>query len=388
MILPQMLTRQPQFSCQINRSNFFGRNLRHCLLPSLGLTDLISKERWLTWGTAPTSGVYQQGRVVDASANFGGLILNPAQTVATAAQTHLFVTSTDNFSGIYSGLLTVAIGDGSAASFAFQDTSNLNCGIWTDNSTPPDLPFPSRTIRPIGVLIITGDSTGSAAYWNGIELGTKGAGPTTFSNSRIVLYGERLASASYCLKGKTPLYAYAPVKIGAAQAKSLSANPWQIFAPPPQRIWSLPSISGISGNLIYTNINDVLAGLGTSTILGTLSRTNVSDVLSSAGTTQILGTFSRTNLNDTLNAAGSIGAAVSGTFSRTNNNDVLAGIGTTQVLGTFTRNAFSDVLTATGTITVTGMLSRTNTSDVMNASGFTGAPPEVSTRLALTNVGK
>ena len=82
------------------------------------------------------------------------------------------------------------------------------------------------------VIFLTGDNvTGINVYSNGKMVASNAASPTAQSDSRIVLFGERTASAAFSIKAKIYLYLFWNRKLTAYEVSSITQNPWQLFAP-------------------------------------------------------------------------------------------------------------------------------------------------------------
>lgn len=137
-------------------------------------------------------------------------------------------------------------------------------------------------------------------------------------------------------------------RLTAAEAASLNANPWQLFAP--QRIFVPVSASVVTGTSAQTNANDAPTASGTTTVAGSVARTGAGDASSASGA-----------------------ATVSGASARTNANDTGGAVGTTTVVGTTARVGAADESAASGSAgAVTGTVAVNEHGDTGNASGSGG----------------
>lgn len=141
---------------------------------------------------------------------------------------------------------------------------------------------------------------------------------------------------------------------------------------------------GATGTVAYTNINDVSAATGTTTVTGSSATTNANDTSAAQGATTVTGSSATTNANDISSASGSVGAAVVGTVAYTNVDDVSEAAGTTTVIGTAESSNINDTSSASGSTTVTGSSTTTNADDVSAAVGEVEAIEIVGT-VAYTN---
>lgn len=141
--------------------------------------------------------------------------------------------------------------------------------------------------------------------------------------------------------------------LSESDALSLSANPWQLFAP--RSIWVPVSTAGGS-------------------VTGTSATTNANDTSTASGTTTVVGTSATTNAADTSAASGSVGGAVTGTSATTNANDASAASGTTTVTGTVAYSNANDTSTAAGWAgAISGTVAVTNADDASSAAGSAGS---------------
>lgn len=226
------------------------RGIASLLLPSAGLVDLVDGGTWATWGTAPVRSTGPHGVCIDTTAAFGGLLLMPSSNICAGAQSHVALVETTAVSGSYAGLIATASSDGAGASLALQQDATANWDLWLGGSNYHLVPQPGTAFGPTAI-VMTGSASLSEVYVGGAQSASQAAGPTTQSSSRIILFGERAANASYATKGRLYVYAAFQIALSAADARYISANPWQLFAPTKRRIWvpsassAVPSITAV-----------------------------------------------------------------------------------------------------------------------------------------------
>lgn len=269
-------TSQPQGAVGIDWSNPITSRLQSLLNPARSLVDIVDGGTWTPWGTTPSAGVGPRGRAVDSLAAFGGLRLDTRVNIALGDQTHIIVCDFASVSGNYAGLLTAADTSGTITSLSLQNAVSAMFNIWPANSGEVATTLPTGAPFGPSVIVLVGSAAGCIAYKNGVQIGSNGSGPTSRSNTRIVLHGERTASATYASKARTYLYGGWNRRLSVAEIKSLSDNPWQIFAPirTPIFVPIVPVVSiyrpssdvtttGWTGNpdntTLYTNIDEVTA---------------------------------------------------------------------------------------------------------------------------------
>lgn len=254
-------THQPQ---EVVRPSEWARSrgLGSLLLPSLGLRDLQDGGTWTPWGTAPVGGVGPHGVGVDATAAFGGLMLLPRVTQATPAQTHIILVQTTGSSGAYAGLVGTAKADGSQASlFVQRQGTDAGWDIWSSSTS---IPWSSPTSASIGpsLIVVTGDASGTTAYVDGVvAMSSISVAPAAFSDSRLVLFGERGASAAYSIKGTLYVYAHLTQRLSADEVAGLSVTsiwrhllaPQRIAVPKASAAPAVPDITAVYADSVTTS---------------------------------------------------------------------------------------------------------------------------------------
>jgi hypothetical protein len=225
-------TRQPQGIARIDP--FFAIGLAEL---SYQRTSLLDGSAWTSFGTAPTYDVGPHGLRVNSMAAFGGLYRTPRINCSTAEQTHLFVGEVSAYFGGYAGLFGSGKGDGSAGSIGLQRNGANNGWAIFNNSNYSELT--GDLIGGAGLVSIVMSSSGgnTAIFVNGVPWRLDALAPTTQTTSRIAVFGERSSSASYAIKGVCYLRGAWARGMSQTEAKELSLNPWQLFAPDVRRIY-------------------------------------------------------------------------------------------------------------------------------------------------------
>lgn len=185
-----------------------------------------------SFGTKPVGGVFRYGRVADASAAFGGWYFQRSDgKYTTAAQTHVAVAQYNSATGNYAGYFATADGTGASSSASLQDATGGDVWIYPAGTKVVGAANSFLTSTPL-VLVLTVNSSTHAIYVNGDQIASiTGAAVPTYSTSRLVLFGERSASASYAVKGKSALHLLYNRILSPWEIRAISLNPWQIFAP-------------------------------------------------------------------------------------------------------------------------------------------------------------
>lgn len=252
------------------------------------------------------------------------------------------------------------LGQGNGAEIYVQGGGLVNAGTYTLN-------------RDYSIAGVYSGAT-IYAYVDGVQTAT-GSNSTSGSGKLILM---ALGAGSFPTLGSIALSVAWARALTSAELAAVHANPWQLFAPLPRRIWAPASAGGVSGTLAKTNANDTSAATGTTTVTGTLAKTNGSDTSAASGTTTIVGTLSKSNANDTSAASGTVGSGVSGTVAYSNVNDTSAATGTTTVTGTSAATNANDSAAASGWAgTVSGTVAVTNENDTATASGVVTQPAEL-----------
>jgi hypothetical protein len=274
---------KPDFPVEIDWENPLTKGLSLSLLASQSLRDLVTDENWSTFGTAPVFGVGKRGRDIDASAAYGGVYLASTKVnTAGAAQTHAIVCDFISISGPYAGLLTSANAAGTSASLTLQDPGAASSfAIYTSNTTYADTVLADTAPFGPSVIVISGDVSGCDLYKDGIVLATSPNVLTAQTNSRIVIFGERSASATYASKGRLYFHASWNRRLSAVEKVAFSKNPYQLLRPKQRKLW----VSGGSSNNFYGNAYQKINSLGGMSVSMPVSAASIQSVTSSAATT-------------------------------------------------------------------------------------------------------
>lgn len=221
-------------------------------IPALGFRDHVSEQFWSTFGTAPVLSRGRHGVALDNTAAFGGVIHTPNKNLCGSYQTHILLVETTASAGNYSGLACSSDAAGANSSFSVQrNSSNTGWQNWSGGSPSGNWTTTSTAWGP-SLLVLTGGPQYDFAYRDGVleanGLGS-GAGPVTRTDSRIVLFGERAASATYSIKGRIYFYAHLVEALSLAEIDTLTENIWSMVEPVP--IW-VP-VGGVAGDPALTN---------------------------------------------------------------------------------------------------------------------------------------
>lgn len=195
-----------------------------------------------TFGTMPKFGAASdRGRTLDTSSAFGGVYFQRSDgAYTTAEQTHVSVARFDAATGAYAGLFDTADGSGANNCLSLQAASGGSDLLTYAGGTGNTLTGAGTTILGTGfsVIALSAGPNYCELFRNGVSLSTKtGITVPTYSTSRLVLFGERTASSSYAVKGKSALHLVFKSRLSPALHRVLAANPWRVFKAPDARIW-------------------------------------------------------------------------------------------------------------------------------------------------------
>lgn len=126
----------------------------------------------------------------------------------------------------------------------------------------------SKTITAGQRIVLAGTHDGAVQrlYEDGVQTAElANTNPVAYGPTPLLKIGSSFATGSF--SGTTPLIAYFDRVLSAAEIKSLSDNPWQIFEPEELTIW-IPDDAGTGGsdNLTSKNITLGAATVSTATI--------------------------------------------------------------------------------------------------------------------------
>lgn len=344
--LQQLLCEQPQGWAEIDWSSPLARGLSLSLVPSVSLLDQVTGEQWVTFGTAPKLNPARLGIAGDSSAAFGGYRLQPSKNVSTAAQSMMFVGEFLSKSGNYAGLMAVTNATGSSNSFTFQDAAAGVFALGQDTTLSATSLSSSVAFGPSVIIAVGGDGPASAYKDGAVILASGGGVPTTKTDSRIIVMGERQASASFSVKGRVYLFAHWTRRLLDTEIAALSANPWQLFT---RRIWiPVSTATGGGSTVLATPAEASAIGVAASIVAGSSTTINAGPGLASAAgvvallntsTVAVIGNASATGVTATIVAGSSTTinagpglASATGVTSRLN-VALLAGIGNASAAG-------------------------------------------------------
>ena len=188
------------------------------------------------FGAALTEGVGKFGRAIQGSG--GGLILNNADAYSVNAYTATFVVNITAFD-TWGGIFTVSNADATGRFGLQRNNATTELRVYHDNTSFTTVTgVTTADFTAGGDLVFTtsfaGTATGSLKmYLNGVLKfsGTHSIVPTASSSPRLVLLGERSASATAGTDGKVYLACLHNRQLDDAEVIALHDNPWQLFKP-------------------------------------------------------------------------------------------------------------------------------------------------------------
>lgn len=188
------------------------------------------------FGAALTEGVGKFGRAIQGSG--GGLILNNADAYSVNAYTATFVVNITAFD-TWGGVFAVSNADATGRFGLQRNNTTTELRVYHDNTSFTTVSgVTTADFTAGGDLVFTtsfaGTATGSLKmYLNGVLKfsGTHSIVPTASSSPRLVLLGERSASATAGTDGKVYLACLHNRQLDDAEVIALHDNPWQLFKP-------------------------------------------------------------------------------------------------------------------------------------------------------------
>jgi hypothetical protein len=379
IILPTQWTQQPQIPVGIAKGHPLAEKLAIVVTSNLAIARESTKPLVISAGS-PSIAV---GRLGIGPTFSGGTQRFDAGTAAISGATEGFtievlcsITAAPDLAGMFAG--TYSGTPGSARGLI----SRVQIYYWgggADWNTAVNW----RTDGSVQhVFIVSEGGSGSAmrAYRDGVEIANTTT-PTQIASTGQFLVGDTNQGWGATPTGTIAKSAFYTRALTGSEIAALTANPWQVFAPLPRRIFVQSGGASNDGTLARTNANDTSAASGSVTNTGTLARTNANDTSAGAGSQTNTGTLARTNANDSVSAAGDLGT-FNGTVAYTNANDTSAASGSQTNTGTLARTNANDTSAASGTQTNTGTLARTNADDSVVANGSAGT---VTGTVAYTN---
>lgn len=230
-------TIQPQYPARIDQSNPLARGLIFSFNPAEpGLCNGVTGyQSYSTFGAAPTRVSGVKGRAINAAGG-GAYWTDPGTALATKTYTYLVLADIAALDNPWGGIM--AVGQASEMTFSLQRdsaTSNVSIMLTASNA---GLTITGEVNNIVGagpkVLAVSNEMFGSCAYYRDGRL-IQSAGysylPGTITTPRLVLLGERSASATYGADGSIYLALGWNRVLSAAEHASIAANPYQVFAP-------------------------------------------------------------------------------------------------------------------------------------------------------------
>lgn len=369
---------QPQQPARIDWSNPLTRGLVDVIDMTGPIPrSVILKTPVSSFGTRPGRGVNQQGRVTDSSAAFGGWYFQRSDGLYTSnQQTHVAVAQYNAISGNYAGFFAVSDGTGANTSISVQAGSTSIAYVYYNNSTRAVLTnglVPVLTGNP-GVFVVAADGANLYVYENGVYVpgggGQSFPGPTPYSTSRLILFGERAASASYSVKAKQALHLVYNRALSAAEVVAISENPWQIFTPARNGLWVATVSSGITGTISDTQGANTDSLAGTVSVSGTIADTQAGNIDALSGSVVVSGALSETQQPNTDALSGTVGTPAStGTIADVQQPNTDSISGTASVSGTVADTQASDISALSGSVSVVGTVADTQAPNTDALSG-------------------
>lgn len=271
LVLPHAQTAQPQQGGAVNWASPLTCGLTALFtFDKLGAFENVRQElHATTFGTAPVRASIAQGRA--ALAGDGGLIAygSPGRYMPTAAYTHLAWVRPTAFDA-WAGVFVCSNAVGSDAVTGLQRNANVDgMYVFHSGSSLGGGSIAALTDGTPHVIALTCDGGANVdVYKDGASWfsGSVGAIPPSYTDGRIVFFGERSASNGSNSSGYYILHAVWARKLSAAEVRAVSANPWQLFAPAPRRLW----VGAAAGGNVY-NVSISEAGSASDSVSAQLA---------------------------------------------------------------------------------------------------------------------
>lgn len=239
-------TRQPQIPVGIDWGNPLTRGLKALLVPNITGSRLYNV---VPGGVQPTT-----TGTISRSVGPSGVGQKYGDASGTALQTYTFPSGYVQTAGS-----VFWKGQRHASGPAIFRDNQLNTSatmVWDNGSSAWSARVNGTTLSGVGSFpvdtdtdfLLTGDTGGSVFYVKGASLGSVGAawnwnGSTSFGLHVNIGYAQGVSATDYIIA----LY---DRQLSAVEAKNLSANPWQLFAPLSRTLW-VPSAAA-SGTAALT----------------------------------------------------------------------------------------------------------------------------------------
>lgn len=214
----------------------------------------------------------------------------------------------------------------------------INVVAWSHNAT-------TLTIALNGIVASVADATAYA--WGGPSFGSPNSGEN-------VTHRQFLSCVS-TTQTLTP-----------NELASITLNPWQIFTPPPRRLWAAGSAGGVSASSANTDGADVLVANAAPIISGSSATTDGTDTLAASVAPVVSASSANTDAADLLAASA---APVVGISSATNDGaDTLAASAAPLVSASSAKTDGADVLASSLSVIVAASGATTDGADVLASS--------------------
>jgi len=224
-------TSQPQGVVEIDWSNPITRGLKLCLRPDAGMRDLASPSiPWVAMpGANPSKTVSKAGTGLHTLST---IVCYPHFRVDTPSQTHLLMMDWEGSDVPVSGVLAVGTTINTISLAVNKAAAGLNlkllAGIQSADSTK------LLTTLKEGAFLIKASVAGAATYDRGalVESIPRLAPITDIGGeSKVTISGDIYTDGTYVSYSTVYVYMFWDRELSDAEAKSVTANPWQIFQP-------------------------------------------------------------------------------------------------------------------------------------------------------------
>lgn len=226
---------QPQVAVGIDWSNPITRGMRLCLVPRLSLRDLASPSvQWIaSGGSNPTSVVSNHGSGLHVVRD---IYCDPPFRVDLKEQTQLVLMDWEGADQNDSGIFGTGNAIGACSFGVTRNATQIN--IVSQASS--ELVFKTPASLKGGAFLIKGSAVGFAVYDNGKVLQS---GITVkpieglISTPRVVISSDMYKDGTYVSYTSNYLYIFWARELSNEEAISITANPYQIFAPLNKTVW-------------------------------------------------------------------------------------------------------------------------------------------------------
>jgi hypothetical protein len=378
LLRPTVWTQQPQQAVGIDWSNPITRGLQFAITPTVTLPFSDSSIKTASRnGIAYDYGASRQTQV----AHQPGMQLTGALTLVVGCRARTF----SNYSPLISKTdsadtnqpFELRLGDSATGAGLSVARANTSVKVFTVGGSAvtanTDLliatTFPSGLIEAVPTFYY-GQLGGSLTINASPAPAGGGSGAATDIGGKI--YVGRRAGGVTQLDGLIYFsYGFNRV-LSAAEIRSLSANPWQIFAPIRRQLFVADAGGGgVTGTGSLSQSAQTLSASGSVSIGATASLTQAAQTLASNGTVAIAGSASLSQAAQTLSATGTVAAAgsITGTATLNQTAQTLAATGLIAISGTASLAQSAQTLSASGAIQITGTGNLIELAETLSASG-------------------